>query len=296
MKAKSEESFDILQIQQASLTAFIVGKSPLIYHAMSEKAKRELLLPRGRQNTAARAQSLKHDPLEEYRDSVYRWEGQATRLMLPAAMFKEAMKSAALDIPGATKAAIGRLTWVVGDAVPLYGVPELLMSVVRSADINKTPDIRTRAIVRRWATAIKIDFVQSILSERSVVHLLAAAGVLSGVGDYRQSKGSGSYGQFRLADPDDAEFAEIVKEGALAAQDKALKEPAFYNEESRSLYEWSVERIAEKKSDRGAVDEGTGREGRGEAVGDRTGKAGKGLAVKARNGVARRGRAGLLLS
>lgn len=39
--------------------------------------------------------------------------------------FKGAIRSAALDMPGAKKAQIGRLTYIAGDFVGIYGVPKL---------------------------------------------------------------------------------------------------------------------------------------------------------------------------
>lgn len=251
-KTKSAE-IEVLQIKQASAVFLLVGVSPLIFNQVSEKAKRELLLPAGRKNAAARALSLKHDPIEEYRNSVYRSrdDDSPTRLVFPAPAFKKALATAALDIPGATKSAVGRLSWVTGDKIPIYGVPQLHMGIVRSADMNRTPDVRTRAILPRWACAIRINFVQPQLSEKNVVHLLAAAGILCGIGDYRQERGAGSYGQFRIAEsPEDPELVQILKEGR-EAQDRALANPVCYDDETLGLYEWVVEEISKRREDTG---------------------------------------------
>lgn len=255
MRAKTTTTtaeIELLQIQQASAVFLLVGTSPMIFNAVSEKARRELLLPGPRKNIAARAQTLKHDPLTEYFNSTYRFsdDGQPTRLCFPAPAFKRAMATAALDIPGATKSAVGRLSWVTGDKIAIYGVPKLHMGVVRSADMARTPDIRTRAILPRWACAIRVNFVKPQLSERNVVHLLAAAGILCGIGDFRQEKGAGSYGQFRIAEgPDDAELAEIMQEGGRVAQDAALAIPEAYDEETLSLYSWCTEEISKRREE-----------------------------------------------
>ena len=94
---------------------------------------------------------------------------------------------AALDLPGARKAQIGRLVQVkegtYRDLIPIYGEPQLLMSVTRSADMNRTPDIRSRCIIPNWAAQITISFVLPTLRETAVVNLLAAAGITAGVGD-----------------------------------------------------------------------------------------------------------------
>lgn len=138
----------ISKVEQSRLTFYILGRSPLIFNRMSEKVRQELLLPSGRKTEATKATTLKHDPLQEYRDSPYRnlSPKAPTRLQLLGSMFKKAMMTAALDIPGAKKSQIGRLLYLVNDRIDLYGRPELFMSVTRSADINRTPDIRTRII------------------------------------------------------------------------------------------------------------------------------------------------------
>lgn len=243
VKPKSAEApteIDILEITTGRVEFLIVGTSPLIFNRMAEKAKRSLLLGGTRKTAADKAANLKHEPIEEYRASVYRNAGSdcLTRLKLPAPAFKGAMSTAALDLPGAKKSEIGRLCWVTGTHVDVWGVPQLLMSVVRSADMNKTPDIRTRAIVPQWACRISIAYVQPKLNGKAIANLMAASGVICGVGDFRQEKGKGSYGQFRLADADDIEFQQIAETGGRQAQDEALQHYQCYDEESDELLSW----------------------------------------------------------
>lgn len=240
MKPKVDAEIAILPISEGEVTFAVVGNTAFIFNRMAEKAKRELLLGGGRKTAADRAANLKHNPVEEYRSSVYRNKGDepASRLAIPAPAFKGAMSTAALDLPGTKKSEIGRLVWVVGTHVDFYGVPELLMSVVRSADMNKTPDIRTRAIVPAWACMVTVRFVQPKLTATAIANLMAAAGVISGVGDFRQEKGKGNFGQFRLVNPDDAEFRRIVETGGREAQDDALLNYRCHDEETEELLDW----------------------------------------------------------
>ena len=60
-----------------------------------------------------------------------------------------------------------------------------------------------------------------------------AAGLVIGVGDFRQEKGKGNYGQFQIASK--ADCAGIIKAGGMAAQDKALENPTFYDRETAEL-------------------------------------------------------------
>lgn len=240
MAKKIEQTADvqILEVEQGRIRFNIVGTSPLICNRMSAKSRGQLLMPSGRKTGAEKAANLKHDPLLEYRNSPYTLRDGPTLLAVLATAFKGAMRNAALDIPGAKKAQIGRLVYVEHDYIPISGVPQLLMSVTRSADINKTPDIRTRAILPKWAASIDVRFAKPILREQGIVNLLAAAGMFAGIGDWRPEKGAGNYGQFRLASNDDAEFIEIVKTGGRAAQTAAMNEPACYDTETEELLSW----------------------------------------------------------
>ncbi len=245
--AKKDEEIEVLKINQQRISVNILGHSPCVYNAMSFKVKQDLLFPRNKKNAAERASTLKHDPLREYRESVYRTskDDAPTRLLLPCRMFKAALKGVAVDMPGAAKAQIGRLTWVEGDYASVYGTPQLLMSVVRSADMNHTPDIRTRAILPRWACTLSITLVTPMLKDVMVLNLLAAAGMMRGVGDGRPEKGSFSYGQFELVSSDDSRFLEVMEE-RREVQDAALLEPEPYDVESNELFTWFQEEVKKR--------------------------------------------------
>lgn len=237
---KDDGQIDVLKVERGEFDCFILGTSPLILNRMSEKAKRTILLPGPKKNGAEKASTLKHNPLEEFEASAYRTsDPKAPTLLLHlASAFKGAIKSAALDMPGTKKAQIGRLTYVQGEYISIYGIPKLLMSTVRSADINKTPDIRTRVIVPEWACMIRVSYVKPLLREQVVVNLLAAAGLYAGTGDWRPEKGSGNYGQFELVDADDKRHERLVKECGRAAQVKAMKAAEPHDDESSDLLQW----------------------------------------------------------
>jgi hypothetical protein len=236
----TEEVSDILEVTRGQFDCCLIGTSPLILNRMSEKAKRDLLMPKGRKSAIDRAMTLKHQPVEEYRASVYRLSDPEapTLLALLSTAFKGAIRSAALDMPGAKKAQIGRLTYIAGDYVGIFGLPKLFMSITRSADMNKTPDVRTRAIVPEWACRVAITYVQPLIRAQAVANLLAAAGLTIGVGDWRPEKGAGSYGQFRLVNHDDPAFLAIVNAGGRVAQGDALETPVCYDDETAELLSW----------------------------------------------------------
>jgi hypothetical protein len=67
----AETEIQILQMQEGSITCRVVGVTPLIMNRMSEKAKHELLLPKGKKTAADKAANLKHDIYAEFRASAY---------------------------------------------------------------------------------------------------------------------------------------------------------------------------------------------------------------------------------
>lgn len=251
-KNEGPEELQILNLDTGRVDFCILGSSPFVFNSMSLKAKSELLYPRGRLSTADKASRMKHDPMSEYRASVYAHQAddQPTRLKFPAAAFKRATATAALDIPGAKKAQIGRLVWAVGQDVNIWGVPQLYMAVVRSSDMNRTPDIRTRAIVPQWATRVTIQYVRPVMNHKSIANLLAAAGLIVGVGDGRQEKGALNNGQFEIVAEDDPRYVAIVKSGGRVAQDRAMKDPAFYDRETQELFSWFTSEVSRRGADK----------------------------------------------
>lgn len=240
MASKKSTEMEIVRIERGSITFNILGRTPLITNAMSEKARQELLFPTGRKSAAQRAASLKHDPLDEYRSSMYRAIGDdaPTRILVPATAFKAALMSSAVDIPGAAKAQIGRLTFVENTYIDIYGIPQVMMSVVRSSDVNKTPDVRTRAVIPDWACQITVTYTKPMIKDPAVCNLMAAAGLIQGIGDWRPQKGSGNYGTFELVDQNNPVWEKIVAEGGRDAQDAAIADPEAFDSETVQLLSW----------------------------------------------------------
>lgn len=239
-KQADSGDIQIIEVHTGTITVAIVGTTPLILNRLSEKAKHELLLPSARKTAADKASSLKHNPLEEFRASpvCLRDEDAPTLLAVPATALKGAMRTAALDLPGAKKSQIGRLTYIAGEFVGIYGVPQIFSTVVRSADMNRTPDVRTRCIVPHWAAVASITFVKPIMREQAIANLIAAAGITVGIGDFRPEKGAGNYGQFTVVGADDERLTHLMKTGGRAAQIAAMEDPAAYDEQTEELLAW----------------------------------------------------------
>lgn len=239
MKAKSKEiDISVITVNREKITCVLRGTSPFIANAMSAKVAGELLLPSPPKNKAQKQSTLKHNPLQEFRDAMYysRDLTSPTRVVMKANAVKGAIMGAALDLPGVAKTQIGRLCEVIGDEIPIYGIPELHMSVVRCANANRTPDVRTRAIFPHWASIVTLQFTTPIIKQESILNLLGAAGMTQGIGDWRTGKGAGNYGSFEIAALE--EVQEIMDAGGRAAQDAAIADPNCYDSETEALLSW----------------------------------------------------------
>lgn len=250
-KTDNDMHVEITKIEVREITFKIVGRTPLILNRQSEKTKRQLMMPPLPQNKAQRTQTLKHNPYEEFRASPYlsrRDDKAPTWLHLPGGMFKQCIAQAALDIPGASKAQIGRLVSLNSTVIHVWGIPYMKADMVRQAGPSKTPDVRFRACLPNWATIVTYTYIPAIISPVSIANLLSAAGVICGIGDYRVAKGAGDFGQFRIAPDNDPEWQEIVEHGGRKLQQAAMDMPMFFNDDTRELVEWFDEELERRQS------------------------------------------------
>lgn len=239
-KAKEKgvlETIEVEPLRIGKVQVWLRGRTPLIYNRLAGKARRELLMPKGKKTTADKQQNLKHNPLAEYRDSMSMRAGTGpTRLVMPSPAVKGSMATAALETRGTNKTQIGRLVWVQGYSCDVYGVPQMFMAPVRSADQNRTPDIRTRALLPEWCVPVTIQYVMPQINDTAILQLLSNGGIIIGVGDFRQEKGKGNFGQFEVVTEEDCK--DIIATGGMKAQDVAIKTPACFDSDTEELFSW----------------------------------------------------------
>lgn len=244
-KAESGTSLQIDALKQGRVTLRMIGKTGFYFNAMATKARRDLLIGGGKK-TAAEKRDIKHNPEAEFRASIYRMKDGPTLLGFPAPGVKGAMATAALETGGVTKSSVNRLVFLPEERIKIWGKPYLKMDVVRSADMNRTPDVRTRAFLPKWCAEVHIAYVSPTLSAYSIAALLTNAGVVCGIGDFRQEKGKGSYGTFNVTTEDSEdwqdEWAEITQDGR-AIQENAMDNPEPADEETAELLEFYQQEV-----------------------------------------------------
>ena len=251
MAKKSKDQASVIEVNEIEMKEIVfnvLGSAPLIMNRFSQKAWQELLMPTARQSRATLESKLKHDPTAEFRGALYRTRDPNAPALIhvPNGAFHGALAQAGVDMPGAAKAKLERLTSIVDTNICLYGVPHLFMSMVRNSDMNKTPDVRTRPIFPEWACTVTIRYTTPQITQRTVANLFGAAGVIVGVGDWRPQKG-GSYGTWQCVSDSDAKFKSIVKKQGRAAQQAAYDEPICYDADTEELMAWFTAELARRE-------------------------------------------------
>ena len=102
--AKTETAeIKVQPLKRASAKLRIIGQTPLFQNRMAAKATQQLLVG-GRKKTKADRVEIKHQPLEEYRNSAEILPDGPTALGLRVIAVKAAMATAALETAGHGKA------------------------------------------------------------------------------------------------------------------------------------------------------------------------------------------------
>lgn len=248
VKKAEAGTLSIDPLKQGRVKLRLIGTTPMYMNSMSIKAKRDLLIGGGKK-TAAQKKEIKHNPEQEFRDSAHKKAQGDTLLCFPAPGVKSAMATAALETAGVTKSSVQRLIFLPEQKIQIWGKPYLKMDVVRSADMNRTPDIRTRCYLPRWVAEVDIAFTMPTLSAHAIVSLLSNAGAIVGLGDFRQEKGRGSYGTFAVAGDDLGDWQgywDEVTQEARAVQQAALDDPECADEDTIELMEILMEERARR--------------------------------------------------
>jgi hypothetical protein len=248
MMAKAKEETGNLMVALSKASAYrrfaiwIVGDTPLITHAWSQKAKLEML---GKQVKAVKGGKVARDPQSDFVNSLY--EMGDNTYGFPTMGIKNCILSAAHKDRGiARSAALGAL-WLDAELVrtrpalhsavcdmPLtriYGgdpeqpehPPLCREDMVKiGAGLNKVANLAYRAQFTVWAMHVTGRYNTSILSDETLGFLIMESGMSSGLGEWRNER-RGMFGAFHLAEP-----AEAAQWDAFRAGKAKLPLPESY--------------------------------------------------------------------
>lgn len=198
--APTETRIELPALNVQTMEVTVVGDSPLVCHAWSAKAKRQML---DKQMKKAKQAKEAKDPLADYRDSLYPLP-DGSGYGFPAVAFKAAAVDACSHIEGVTKVEARGAFHILGELVPIDGTPTMREDMVRIA--MGTADIRYRGEFREWRATFCLRFNANVLSPAQIVNLFNTAGFAIGVGEYRPEK-NGSWGMFHVAAADESRRA-----------------------------------------------------------------------------------------
>lgn len=170
----------------------LVGDSPLICHAWSEKAKRQML---DRQMKRAKTAKEAKDPEADYLGSLYPMPSGGG-YGFPAIAFKAAAVDACSHVDGITKVEARGAFHINGELLKIDGKPSPREDMVRIA--MGTADIRYRGQFEKWSVDLPVRFNAGVLSAEQIVHLFSIAGFAIGVGEWRPQR-DGMFGLFHVA-------------------------------------------------------------------------------------------------
>lgn len=215
MKAnKNEQVIEISPIKIEKTTVRIIGDSPLIEHAWSEKAKREML-DKQMKKAKTSAKSAK-DPMEDFIRSMY-W-----LTPIPEDMTEESFNTALANgarfgfpvtaIKQASISAAYRLGWVK-NKMEMRGVffidgdENQMVEIHSDAPVMRedmvkvgmgTADIRYRGEFRNWYIDLNVSFIKnSNIGLEQIVNVINAGGVVCGIGEWRPER-DGQYGMYHV--------------------------------------------------------------------------------------------------
>lgn len=205
-KTTGEETLlnvEIPKIEVNEARIHIVGDSPLISHAWSEKAKREILSKQMKKATSGKAA---RDPFTEFLDTLY-WlserpvnptmeDVQKGRFGFPTIAFKACAIDAGFQQGVIAKKTTARGAFhLIGEFAEIKGTVDMREDMVRIG--MGTADLRYRAEFNDWSTDLLIRYNPKVMSIDQIVNLFNIGGFANGVGEWRPAK-DGVFGTFHV--------------------------------------------------------------------------------------------------
>ena len=211
---KETEVIEIRPLDIKRVKVRIVGDTPLIVHAWSEKAKRQMLEAQMK-TTKTKAKEVRN-PFDDFVQSLYWLEGKPEESTEEA--FKEAVKNGAKwgfpvgAIKQAGNSAAYRMGWVknqmalrgsyfleteYGDMAEIQGsIPEMREDMVRIG--MGSADLRYRGEFKNWYMDMTLEYNASgDMTLEQILNVINAGGYTCGIGEWRPEK-DGFNGKYHI--------------------------------------------------------------------------------------------------
>lgn len=211
---KETEVIEIRPLDIKRVKVRIVGDTPLIVHAWSEKAKRQMLEAQMK-TTKTKAKEVRN-PFDDFIQSLYWLEGKPEESTEEA--FEEAVKNGAKwgfpvgAIKQAGNSAAYRMGWVknqmalrgsyfleteYGDMAEIQGsIPEMREDMVRIG--MGSADLRYRGEFKNWYMDMTLEYNASgDMTLEQILNVINAGGYTCGIGEWRPEK-DGFNGKYHI--------------------------------------------------------------------------------------------------
>lgn len=210
---KEDVGIELPRLEIGLMEVVLIGDSPLIVHAWSAKAKKEML---DKQMKKAKSAKEAKDPRADFEASMYRLADGGYGF--PSVAFKNAAVTAGTSVAGLTKIQARQAFHILGEDADIDGAFDGAKSRVNLIRIEGgeptmredmvrvgmgTADLRYRPEFTNWRAKILVRYNTNVLSEAQILNLLNVAGFAVGVGEWRPEK-DGQYGMFHVATEQEA--------------------------------------------------------------------------------------------
>lgn len=220
MATKKTELIEIKPIKMNVVEVTLIGDTPLIMHAWSEKAKRMML--EAQQGKAKGKKKEIKNPVDDFIQSMYWLSGKpdtdgmdeeqckeafenaiqnGAKFGFPVTAFKQAAISAAYRM-GYTKDKMSLrgvffISTDYGDMAEIVSDTPVIREDMVKIGMG-TADLRYRGEFRNWHTTFRIKYnVNGQYSLENILNVLNAGGMVCGVGEWRPER-DGQFGMFHV--------------------------------------------------------------------------------------------------
>ena len=214
--------------KRAELVQFsfwIIGLTPLITHAWSEKARREML---SKQVKSVKSGKEARDPESDFVNSLYEMGDDSYGF--PAMGIKNCILSAAHKDRGVPRSTAMTAIWLDAEMVrsrpalagsvcdmPLlriYGTkPEMREDMVKiGSGLNKIANLAYRGQFRHWGIRVSGELNSSVVTPEQLAFLVEECGRGAGIGEWRVER-RGMFGSFRMANEAEEKEWEAFRAG-----------------------------------------------------------------------------------
>jgi hypothetical protein len=223
-KTTVEKKLEVMKPVYEGFNLWFVGDTPLITHAWSAKAKKQML---DKQQKKSKRGRPVRDPEADYLASIYKLgDGYG----FPVTGLKKCVLSSAHKDKGVARTDVQRALFLdaemvrVSTAHPgsicdmpltrLWGSqPQMREDMVRvGSGLNKSADLSYRAQFTIWAFHVIGRYNVNVFTLETLGFLIMESGLACGLGEWRNEK-NGVFGSFHLADPEEATSWTAFSEG-----------------------------------------------------------------------------------